>query len=516
LLFTDRYKKTSPHIAFFGMLLVVVSLFFSRFLISIGFIIIIANSFFEGDFKRKINYIKQNTAAFLIVLLLLFHLIGLIYTNNISKGLTDIRLKSFLLLILFYGTGSRLSEKQKSIVFNVYILSALLAAIIGIYRFYFLIEPKGLEDLRGISFLGGNLYQAIFIVLAIIISTFFLINNSKHQFLYIISIFVFIFYLFILNSLTGYILPAAFVIYNLGFFLFQLKDKKQRNYLIIVSLLIIAIPISYFFYSVHQFYQTDKVNYNSLPIKTVNGNPYTHNTINKQFENGHYLYLYICKKELEKEWNKRSKIPYDSLDKKNQELKFTLIRYLTSKNLRKDSVGVWALSNQDIKNIENGYANYLYTDKFSIKGRIYLIIWQLDQYLKHQYANRQTISQRIVYIKIAKEIIEDYFFLGTSPGDAQDISKQYFKKYPTGLSLDYANIVHNQFILEFVSLGIGGGLSFIFIFFYPYFKLKLWKDYLATSFYLIITLSLFAEFLFETQLGITFFATFYSLLIFKE
>ncbi len=513
--YTEKYQKQSPYIVFFGMLLIVVSLFFSRFLLSIGFIIIITNSILEGNYKKKIQYIKQNNAAFLIVLLLIFHLIGLIYTQNISKGLNDIRLKSFILLVLFYGLGTHLSLKRMQTVFKFYVLSAFLASLISIYRFYFISTPAGIEDLRGIAFLGDNLYQAIFINFAIVLAGYFLIN-TQNKLPYILAILLFVFYLFLLNSLTGYVLLFGFIIYNSIFILFKIKNIQQKKYILIFSGSMIFISIIYVSSSIYAFYQKDKIDYHKLPAKTVNDNFYTHDTINQQFENGHYLFLYLCEKELRQEWNVRSNIPFDNQDRKNQQIKYTLIRYLSSKNLSKDSVGIWKLNNKDIENIENGYANYLYADNFSMKGRIYLIIWQLDKYFNDHYADRQTISQRAVYMKIAWKIIKDNIWIGVGSGDVQELTKLYFKKTKSGLSPGYENTVHNQFMYEFVALGIWGGIGFIFIFFYPYFKLKLWNDYLFNAFFLIITLSFFAEFLFETQLGVSFFSVFYALLIFKE
>ncbi|MCF6241162.1 MAG: hypothetical protein L3J74_07445, partial [Bacteroidales bacterium] len=108
------------------------------------------------------------------------------------------------------------------------------------------------------------------------------------------------------------------------------------------------------------------------------------------------------------------------------------------------------------------------------------------------------------------------FWIGVGSGDVREQTKIYFEQTRLGLSPEYENAVHNQFMFEFVALGIWGGLGFIIIFFVPYFKLKLWNDYLFSTFFIIITLSFFAEFLFETQLGITFFSVFYALLMFKE
>jgi hypothetical protein len=248
----------------------------------------------------------------------------------------------------------------------------------------------------------------------------------------------------------------------------------------------------------------------------VNGNKYLHDTISRQRENGYLININICEKELRKEWNARSNFNYDGLDEKKQNVSQTLMRYLSSKKLTKDSVGVWALQDTDIKLIEIGYANYLYTDKFSLKARLYIILWQLDKYFNQGFADRQTISQRLVYMEVAEKIIADNFWLGVGPGDVLDKSKEYTVQLNAGIGEKYSSRVHNQFLVEFVGLGVFGFVAFSFMLFYPYLKNKMWNDYLFTSFYLIVLLSFFIDNLFEAQLGITFFAFFYSLLFFGK
>ena len=72
-------------------------------------------------------------------------------------------------------------------------------------------------------------------------------------------------------------------------------------------------------------------------------------------ENGFFLWENIAQKELERTWNRKSKrISFNSKDKKNQPVKATLYRFLTSKGLNKDSVGLSKLTKNEIQKIENG------------------------------------------------------------------------------------------------------------------------------------------------------------------
>ncbi|MEZ5199206.1 MAG: hypothetical protein R2764_23325 [Bacteroidales bacterium] len=85
--------------------------------------------------------------------------------------------------------------------------------------------------------------------------------------------------------------------------------------------------------------------------------------------------IYVSDKELEESWKSRSSFDYRGKDKKGQELKQTLIRYLNSKNLRKDMDGMAELTDKDIRNIEQGISNYHYARKFNLNSRIYKVLW---------------------------------------------------------------------------------------------------------------------------------------------
>ncbi len=500
------------------MLLIASCLFFSRYLISIGFIIVVLNWILEGRFKEKFEFIKGNKSVFYIVLLWAFHLVGLLFTHNLEDGLSDMRIKSFLFIIPTYGSGILLSKKRKNIVFHIYVLSAVIASIISCVNFYIGNEYSSIEDLGGISLVGGNLHQAILINLAISLSCYFLIlvKNFKYSIIYYFVIIWFIVYLFLLNSLTGYVLLFMLFIYISLYLFLKLKTKKSKLKVLLILFVVFSSIVIYISLSVIDFYRNDKIIVNQLPKTSVNGNKYLHDITDLRNENGHYLYLNFCEKELQKEWNKRSQINYKGLDKKHQNISQTLTRYLSSKNLAKDSVGVWSLKTNEIRLIENGCTNYLYANKFSFKARVFIILWQLDNYLNDNFANRQTISQRFVYFKVAFALIQNNFWFGVGPGDVLDESKRYIAKNNIGLSQEYSWQVHNQFLVEYVGLGIFGFLGFVFIIFYPFIKNKMWREYKITIFYLIVILGFFSDNLLESQLGIAFFAFFYPLLYFQE
>ena len=59
----NRYQKISIHICNVSLMLIIIGLFFSRALISIGFFVFLIGWLIEGDFKNKWISFKKNAGA---------------------------------------------------------------------------------------------------------------------------------------------------------------------------------------------------------------------------------------------------------------------------------------------------------------------------------------------------------------------------------------------------------------------------------------------------------------------
>jgi len=217
---------------------------------------------------------------------------------------------------------------------------------------------------------------------------------------------------------------------------------------------------------------------------------------------------------MEKSWNERSGFPYDSLDSKGQEIKYTLIRYLTSKGLRKDREGVMALSEEDIEAIEHGKANYIFRDKYSLYPRIYEVIWEIDGYLRGKDPSGHSIAQRIAYLNAAKSIFMKNPVIGVGTGDVKYSFDQHYKNTRSKLKSDYRRRAHNQYATFLITFGILGFILAMIFLVAPVFIEKAWNDYLFIVFFCIAFLSMLNEDTLETQTGVSFFIFFYALLLF--
>jgi O-Antigen ligase len=316
------------------------------------------------------------------------------------------------------------------------------------------------------------------------------------------------------RSATGITITSLTLFFLVIILIF--RSRKLWLKLCLSAFLLIFIGVSGFYIHriVQDYYRVTPVDFSKLEKLTPRGNPYEHNIQNKLTENGNYLYIYIQVDELRQAWNKRSEIPFDGRDKKNQEIVNTLVRFLASKGLRKDADGVNALSDDEIKAIEKGTANVVFTWNFSIRGQIYELLWGIDEYRKTGDPTGSSLMQRYEFWKASAGLIKDHWLTGVGTGDMNEAFQQQYEKMNSKLAPDQRWRSHNQFLSIFVAFGIFGLLWFLFAILYPPLVMGKFRDFFFLVFFIIAMLSMIPEDTIESQFGVTFFAFFFSFFLF--
>jgi hypothetical protein len=319
-------------------------------------------------------------------------------------------------------------------------------------------------------------------------------------------------FLFLLKSLTGIFIFFICALSIVFYFILIKKAWIGNRWFIFPIIILSVVSAVLFFNTVKEYYITKPFDWKTLELKTINGNNYEHYWLNNQRENGNYVGVYVCWAELEKEWRKRSNKNYSATDSLDQPLRFTLIRYLASKNLRKDSVGLNSLTASDIKKIENGATNFL--PKQGLKARIEMILFEFDNYLSGGNPGGHSVTQRLEYWKTAWYIIDKNFWFGIGTGDVNDAFQKAYVETNSQLDQQWRLRAHNQYLTIFVAFGAFGFLFFIFSLFFPLVFLRKNSTFNYVLFLTIVCLSFLTEDTLETQLGVTFFAFFNSFLLF--
>lgn len=502
---------------FLSILLFVIALPLSQALVSIAAGVMVFVALFEDNWKNKFARISKNRIILFVSAIFLMYLFGAILYGNWNNSLYDIRKAMFYLVLpVAFLIGKDISAKQKRFVFYVFSVAILISTWVALFNWKFTADAEtfSVHNVSLISHIrfSFQLILAFWFFILLVQKNYHEINSSK-KIISFLAAFYFLSFLLFQQSLTGII---SFITSSLVFILLMIFKVKgtYRILFFVGAVLVLSLPVIYVVHVINQFYDIEKVDKNKIDKVTAEGNTYHHDFDNPMVENGHYVHLYVCEKEMREEWNKRSKIKYDSLDASGYPVRVTLMRYLTSKGLRKDAAGVKALTQQDILNVENGIANVIFQKKhLSLYPRIYQTIWEYYVYSKTGYANNQSFSQRIEYARAALTIIENHFWLGVGPGNWKAEFKKAYKANHSSLDEKMYASSHNQYLNYTVKFGIVGFLLIMFFLVYPIVKTHRYTDSLFLIFLVFMFFSNFADSNLESHMGSSFFVFFYCLFI---
>ncbi|MGE5447820.1 MAG: O-antigen ligase family protein [Bacteroidales bacterium] len=505
---------------YLSVYLFAVSLPLAEFMISISTGLVFVSWLLTGQFAQKWKSLKSQPAALLLISIFLVYVTGVLFTHHTDLALYELKKTAFILAVpLSLSTGPRIEHTRFRKILIAFLATLNLATFIAIGRLLFRTQ-LGIHEIWEILFVShiGFTFQ-ILLGVAILINELY--NNEsiykKWRTLIIADIVYLIVFLFILKALTGIVTLGILILIHMVFVIRRIKNRKWKSFAIVMLPLMILAGFAYLGWCVHHFYDTDKIDVSQLPEKTANGHPYLHDLADKTLENGHYVGLYICQEELKKSWEQRSSMAYDENGQNGFPVCATLIRYLTSKGLTKDSVGMSKLKPEDIGYIEKGIANYIYTKRFfSIYPRIYQTIWELDVYLKTGDPNMKSLAKRIEFEKAAFTIIREHPLFGLGTGNWKQAFADAYQENKSLLDSDEYGSAHNQYLNYLVKFGIAGFLWIMFAWIYPLFLTRKQHYYPAVMLLLILGVSNFSDSNLEAHMGISFFIFFYCLFLFSD
>jgi hypothetical protein len=496
----------------FGLIGMATGLLFGSIFISIPQMILGANWFLEKNYKSKIISLYKNKFFWILCSLFFLHLIGLLYTDDLQAGIADIKIKVPLLIlaILFLSTKS-LNQKEIKLLFKIFFLGVIISTIFC-YLAFLGFTKKNIIDVRSASIFISHIRFSLIITFGIF-SILYFIKSKKDIILGVFIILWLLFFMYQFQMATGF-----FLIIMIGFiYLFYYMFKKINLYIN----MLICIILSFFSFKMYQSIRADLLMYytnpnsvnNVLLKQTVNKNHYSQDTLFDLAENGNLITVNFCDVELEKEWHKKSKLPYDGLDKNGNNLRFTLLRYMASKGLKKDSMGISILNPKDIINIENGVSNYLYPFNSGLIHKWRELVLEYTKYKRGEDPSGQTLTMRVEFWKASVFAIQQNILFGVGTGDIQQALNKAYDETNSKLTKRWRLRCHNQYLAITLAFGVVGLFLFLFYFLYPLIVLREKFHVLFWPFIAIILMSFFTEDTLESQAGLNFFACFYTLFI---
>lgn len=491
----------------------------SKYVVSMSVLLLAANWFLEGGLRNKFLQVWRRKSIFLLVSVLLVYLAGMLITENTDQGLK--RMLSFMplpALGIILGTTERPSRREMKFILQVFVAAVCVSSFISFGNYFGWFENT-ISDIRDISRLITHLHLSLMVNFAIVVLLYFLFydyfnKTSAERVLYAVLTAWLIFFVFFLRSFLGItvfiIVFPVFIIILVS----RIPSRLWRTLFLSLPLMLISMAGVLIAVSVFRYFRVDHNELKDLEPLTANGKAYCHYPDNKQIENGHYVWIYICHAELEQEWNKVSRIPFDGLDQKGQQINHTLIRYLTSRGLRKDSAGVRQLSEKDIGLIESGYANHIFSNRYGLYQRIYQIIWEIDMYYKTGEVQSHSVTQRFIFSKQALKLIRDNILFGVGTGDIRASMVERSRHDQIPVQEKWEGKPHNQYLSYLASFGITG---FCWIFFALAFAIALEKKFrvlLLRLFLAIVLISMLSMDTLDSHVGICFFSFFFTLFLY--
>ncbi len=504
-------------ISLFG---VCVGLPFNKIVLSVSGMLLALNWIIEGRFKDKYFVIKQQKVGLLLSVLFFFLVAALLYSDNVSYGLDDLRIKLPLLLFPVVILSSPALEKR---IYLYLLLCFVLAVFIVTAVNYgvFVWKNDALLDAREMSLFGSHIRLSLLVSFALF-TTFYLIwdavllrkyfekSTKTIKLILFVMVLWFLFYTQKAEVLTGYF--TVFLCTLITFFWIFVNHWKRKKRIVLFSLLMaFAISLLFIFWNALPI-PKEKLDKANLPMYSMDGGLYSHDTISSIMENGHYIHYFVCKEEIEDSWRVAKG---SDLTNEHRDLFPVIIRYMTSKGLKKDAKGFSQLTDQDLKNIENEIPSAVYA-KGGIRASLARVNMELQKHLERADPNGSTIQQRFEYWKAGANIITKNPILGVGVGDVQDVFNLEYDKMNSTLIKENRLHTHQQYMTFWIAGGVLLFLIFVLHIVTIFYLSLQSRSFLLFIFAFICAFSYFFEDTLETQVGATMVAFFTSILLKNE
>jgi hypothetical protein len=503
----------------YSLIFIAVLLPYWVFTLTMAQVLLFMNWMAEGRFREKWERFRQNKALWFFLALYLVHLAGLLWSSDIGYGLKYIRIKlSMIMIPLVVGTSRPLTRKMFNLILLFFVVGVFISTMASIIAMlgWFNVEVAGYRDL---SLFQSHIRFSLMIVLSILVATWYIFFEKNSitratRIYYMVCLIWFPMFLILLKSLSGIVILGFLAFFLLLRAVFEIRDAAIRFMVFVPVIMIPLFSVAYIGHAVAKYYSFDQIKLDEIDTETARGNPYVNHPNLREVENGHYVWLYLCEKELEEEWNKISEVEYTGTTTNGNSIKGTLIRYLTSRGLRKDASGVAQLSAEEVTAIEHGVANYIYLKKFRLYPRIYEVIWEFDRYRLGYSPNEKSVVQRILYLEAGWHIARDNLLKGVGTGDVKQAFKDHYNKIDSPLEEKWRRRAHNQFLTFLITFGIPGFILAVVALVAPLFMAGRQRSFLAVGFFILMLISMLNEDTLETSIGACLIAFFYSLFVF--
>jgi hypothetical protein len=538
----SRFNREQFHYSVYvgGLALIAAALPVSVYFMSVGQLLIAGNWILQGRLSEKLSRFLANRPALVFSTVYLLYIIGFFYSSDASFAVSTLKSKLPLFSLVFLVSSSPpLHQGTKKWLLLVFSASITVLSFISVG----LLLWGDVSDYRDLSPFVSHIRIGLMTALSVVLLVWLsLVKGSGMTFgaghsdgpgegrfplesmygrtrfwrpaLLVLAAWH-LAYLFLLQSLSGIIALVA-VLAIMGLWAIVSGSRLQRIFstLALSALAMLVSGLLYWGWS--QVALDHREDLGRLESHTALGYPYEHDMISTFRENGYLVYIYIAPEELQQAWEERSEVGYMESDRRGQELRYTLFRFLTSKGLRKDAAGLAQLTDEEIMAVEDGVANVNYLHWPGLMIRIHQTFWEVSEFRREGKPEGHSLSQRLEYWKAAKEAIVRKPWFGWGTGDYLLAMQYGLDRVESRLEFRSHMKPHNQYLSMMVLFGIVGLAWFLFAVFFPAVRLNSFQHLPFLAFFVIFMVSLFIDDTMETQAGLTFFVFFYNFFLFLK
>lgn len=458
--------KAHYRLHYFTLLLFVVGMVCSKFLMSMGLLLGTLNLLLEANFKAYIRRLAENRLIHFLLIFYLFFWLSLFWSQNLAEGFDQLRrLTSLLLIPLIVAARPLPSARKTDGLWSFFLGALLLTSLINEILFHFFAKQYHLIDIREMSLFGSHIRYGILIGFGLSLALF----RARSNYWYYVLAFWFFYYTLDSQTLSG-LLTVVLVI--LGHAIYFLLQKRKVAWVLGIGFVSLLLLVSLIYYL-------------SQPI-------------------AHRQTCPTNQVSMAREWQKRSKLPFDGQDLRGQDLSATIERYAQSKNGCASGYGIKQLSAEDIRFIELGFA-----DVSEAQGGLTARLFGLRYQIHHSSnPNDHSLLERIEYWRNASSLIADNWLLGVGVGDVSDQMQQRYVERQSELRPDRRLRPHNYYLTTWLNFGIIGLLLLIALFVLFFVQQLRYHQLQGLLIGISLACTLFIEDGLETQMGLTIFAFF--------
>lgn len=514
---TDGRTGTAPRDLFRwlylgGLAITGIGMPWGEFLMSIGQFIVFGGWLAEGMVRGSLTVrVKQAFAQPAVLWFLSFfflHLFGLLWTTDLTWGWDVCRtLLPVLVLTPVVASSPPLLAAELRALLLLFTASTITST------FACLALNTTPDDHRALSHFISHIRLSLMVCMAVFILVKFWPGRWHFRALHLLAGGWCVYFLQLLGSITGLVVLLVVA----GWWLWRSTrplGAAMRWGLRTALVVLPGLLVHYIVGVVTDAHRIDPAERMPLAATSPGGEPYAHDTTNLQLENGRYVWRNIAWAEVHRAWERMGNFPLDSMDHRGHVFYGTLFRYMTSKGLTKDSVGMAALSQDDLSRIMNGEWSAQQRERNALELRIRELVFEEQRLRNTGVVSGSSSVMRLEFWKTGWHIFKQYPLAGVGTGDTKPMFAAAYDELGSQLDARWRLRAHNQFLTWAISFGSIGLVLCVLAWLLPVRLLGAWREPLFVAWSIAFGLSCLTEDTLETQAGATYAVWFYVLLVF--